>query len=65
MPVKDCQINGRPGKKWGDSGTCYPYTKGNTQSERAAYDKAARQGRAVSLSKARAAGHKVPAKPKG
>lgn len=25
MPVKQCQINDKPGFKWGDEGTCYTY----------------------------------------
>lgn len=23
MPIMKCQVNGRPGLKWGSSGTCY------------------------------------------
>lgn len=26
MPVKECESNGKPGLKWGDSGKCYTYT---------------------------------------
>ena len=51
MPVQKCQSNGKPGYKWGTKGTCYTYTKGNTESLNAAKNKAARQGRAVEASK--------------
>jgi hypothetical protein len=23
MPIKQCQLNGKPGYKWGDGGKCY------------------------------------------
>jgi hypothetical protein len=55
MPVQRCQVNGRPGFKYGANGTCYVYTKGNTQSRVAARERAARQGRAIEASKARRA----------
>jgi hypothetical protein len=32
MPVKECQLNGKPGFKWGDQGHCYTYTSGNKTS---------------------------------
>jgi hypothetical protein len=60
MPVKRCQSNGKPGFKWGDSGKCYTYTPGNTQSRVRARQRAEKQGRAVSISKAREAGHQIP-----
>lgn len=44
------------------SGKCYTYIAGNVRSRAAAEAKAAKQGRAVNLSKARAAGHEVPKK---
>lgn len=31
MPVKSCQINGRPGWKWGDKGKCYPGLAGKSK----------------------------------
>jgi hypothetical protein len=27
MPVKPCTTDGKQGRKWGDSGACYPCTK--------------------------------------
>jgi len=39
MPIMDCQINGRPGLKWGEGGHCYPYTPGNKASRQAALRK--------------------------
>lgn len=53
-PIKKCQSKGKPGFKWGDSGKCYTGP--------AAKSKAAKQGQAVSISKAREAGHKIPRK---
>lgn len=60
MPVKPCRSGGKPGYKYGDSGTCYTYIAGNTQSRVAAKNKAAKQGRAIAISKAREAGHRIP-----
>lgn len=47
MPVKSCRSGGKPGLKWGDSGKCYTYTAGNTQSRVAARKRAEKQGRAI------------------
>jgi len=47
MPVQQCQVNGKPGYKWGQKGACYTYTKSNPASQAAAMAKARRQGRAV------------------
>jgi hypothetical protein len=47
MPVRTCQIDGRPGFKWGDAGTCYPYTAGDEASREAARDRAIAQGIAI------------------
>ena len=52
MPLKHCQKNKKKGWKYGDSGTCY--TTGDAR------EKAAKQGRAISISKARKAGHRIP-----
>ena len=52
MPVKSCRKEGKPGWKWGDSGYCYTYTKGNKQSSDRAKEKASRQGRAIQVNKA-------------
>ena len=53
MPIKKCQIDNKPGFKWGDEGTCYPYTQGNKKERDEAANKAARQGRAIEASKRR------------
>lgn len=45
MPVQTCQQNGKPGYKWGKTGKCYTYS--NKQEKASAFDKAAKQGRAV------------------
>jgi hypothetical protein len=47
MPIRTCQLNGKPGYKWGQAGTCYTYKKGNRASEAEALSKAKLQGRAV------------------
>ena len=52
MPLKKCQSKRKKGYKWGRSGKCY--------TGRSAKTKAKRQGRAISLSKARRKGHKIP-----
>ncbi len=54
MPIKKCQSGGKGGYKYGDSGHCYTGKAGKSQ--------AAKQGRAISISKAREAGHKIPKK---
>ena len=51
MPIKRCQEGGRPGYKFGDSGKCYSYRKGDMKGEKEAYDRAAAQGRAIEVSK--------------
>lgn len=43
MPVKGCSKNGKPGKKYGNSGKCY--------TGKSATAKAKRQGRAIETSK--------------
>lgn len=47
MPVKDCSTDGKPGYRWGDSGTCYPYDPSNNSSKLAARMKARKQGEAI------------------
>lgn len=48
MPVKPCQIDGRPGRKWGDEGKCYPCKRdGDGWDCSEAEEKAKRQGRAI------------------
>jgi len=44
MPVKECQDNGKPGLKWGDSGKCYTYDPKNEGSRRNAKKEAIAQG---------------------
>jgi len=53
-PIKPCQVKGKKGYKYGDSGHCYPGKSGEA--------KASKQGRAIAISKARKAGHKIPKK---
>lgn len=43
MPIKDCQIDNKPGKKWGDHGRCYPYNSNDPQSKKDAIKKVVRQ----------------------
>ena len=45
MPIKKCQKKGKPGKKFGDSGTCYTGPD--------ALEKAKCQGRAIKASQNR------------
>jgi len=47
MPVQRCQKNNKPGFKWGKSGVCYTYIKGNKRSMNLAKEKALKQGRAI------------------
>ena len=47
MPVRRCQLNGRPGWKWGSSGFCYTHRKGDAAGSKRAHAKAERQGRAA------------------
>lgn len=51
MPIQTCQLEGKPGYKWGDSGKCYTYKQGNKTSEAIALAKAQVQGRAVEANK--------------
>lgn len=47
MPVNECQLDGEPGVKWGDAGTCYTYDPDNEQSRKDAVKKALAQGIAI------------------
>src|SRR5262245_6770514 len=47
MPLNRCEIDGGPGWKWGQSGTCYPFTAGSEESETAARKKALAQAAAM------------------
>lgn len=55
MPVERVTQDGRPGYRWGESGTFYAYTPGNEASRARAEARATRQGQA-----ARAAGYEEP-----
>ncbi len=56
MPLMTCQKDGKPGWKFGSSGRCYTFTKGNRQSEQVALSKAIKQAAAIKASQARAGG---------
>lgn len=43
MPLKACESDGKPGYKWGDSGSCYVYPKGDKAAQKAAKKKAIKQ----------------------
>lgn len=47
MPVKECQLSGKQGYKWGDAGKCYTYDKDSEQSKKDAKQKAINQGIAM------------------
>lgn len=47
MPVQKATKNGKPGYKWGKSGTVYIYTPGDEESRKRAKKKAEKQGKAV------------------
>jgi hypothetical protein len=47
MPVKQCQLGGSPGYKWGSEGKCYTYTEGNEGSKKKAKKAAIVQGLAI------------------
>lgn len=49
MPVKDCEKDGKPGKKWGDEGKCYRYGEGTDRTEKEAEELARKQGVAARL----------------
>lgn len=51
MPIQSCQVNGKPGVKYGPTGKCYTYTKGDEESRKRAISMAERQGRAIEASK--------------
>ena len=48
MPVKQCELDNKPGFKWGDEGTCYTYD--DQVSKNIARNKAIRQGQAIEIS---------------
>ena len=51
MPVEQCQSNGKPGYRWGESGACYTYTPNSDRSRVRARKKAQKQGQAIEISR--------------
>lgn len=51
MPIQKCEVDGRPGFKWGEQGKCYTYTPGDEESMARAKAACERQGRAIEASK--------------
>lgn len=51
MPVQSCQLDGKPGFRWGESGKCYTYETGDTASRRRARSRAQAQGAAIEANK--------------
>jgi len=47
MPVKECELDGKSGYKWGDEGKCYTYTPNNEGSKSNAKKSAILQGVAI------------------
>jgi len=47
VPVLRCEIDGKPGFKWGQQGKCYTYTSGDTSGSKRARQKAILQGIAI------------------
>lgn len=47
MPVQRYVLDGRPGFKWGERGTCYTYAPNNDAGREHAREKAEQQGHAV------------------
>lgn len=52
MPIKDCKVDGKSGKKWGDSGKCYtgPDAEKKAQKQAQAAYAAGYKGEAMLLS---------------
>lgn len=47
MPVQNCSLEGKPGFKWGQEGTCYIYEPGDAKGRAEAKERASLQGRAI------------------
>lgn len=60
MPVTDCEEGGRKGFRWGNSGTCYPYSPNDPASRARARAKAVAQGQAIAFQRARERGRSKP-----
>lgn len=56
MPVQPCQSDGKPGYRWGDTGRCFTYERGDEDGRERARQKAVRQGAAISYSRQKSAG---------
>jgi hypothetical protein len=50
MPIQACSKDGKPGYKYGASGTCYTYTPGDRESRKRALEKAEKQAAAIKVS---------------
>lgn len=50
MPVMSCSSDGKSGYKYGESGHCYTHD-GSEKSKKIARNKAAKQGRAIEISR--------------
>ena len=59
MPINSCQLENKPGFKWGDSGHCYTYDPEKPESQKRARRQCLLQARAVLASQARAAAEKA------
>lgn len=59
MPVQECELNGKPGFKWGQEGHCYTYTTGNESSKAKAKSAAHAQGVAIIRSGGKYAAQKI------
>lgn len=47
MPIISCELDGKPGYKWGDSGKCYTFTPGDVEDMKSARSSASAQGSAA------------------
>lgn len=47
MPINRCQLNNKPGYKWGSNGKCYTYDPTSKSSETRAKNQARDQGVAI------------------
>lgn len=47
MPIKKCSLDGKPGWKWGDEGTCYTYDPESASGSTVAKAKATKQAAAA------------------
>lgn len=59
MPVKQCQIEGKPGFRWDDQGKCYTYNPNSGLERDKAKQKALQQGIAISSKKPKSIGEGI------